>query len=87
MSGRNIVLHHFYCLNCGNESISLPRKKGFQHSKFHRKKMYCIFCKEEINHIECKNYEEVIEFKENFEKGVYINEAEESISWINRGVL
>ena len=76
------VEHSFYCLKCGQKGIPLARKAGHQHKSFHRKKLFCVFCKEEVNHIECKNYAEVLEFKENFENGVYVNEAEESISYV-----
>lgn len=74
------VLHDFYCINCGNKGIPLFRQTGHKHKKMHRKKLYCIYCKEEINHIECKSLEEIEEFKKNFENGVYQNEAEESLA-------
>jgi hypothetical protein len=74
--------HVFYCMNCGRKGIPLMRKSGFQHERFHRKKLYCPFCKMEVNHVECKTYADVEEFKENFEKGVYRDEAEESISYV-----
>ena len=35
-----------------------------------------------VNHIECKTYDDVIEFKENFENGVYKDEAEASLSYV-----
>lgn len=76
------VEHSFYCLKCGQKGIPLARKEGHQHKSFHRKKLFCVFCKEEVNHIECKNYAEVLEFRENFENGVYLDEAEESISYV-----
>ena len=76
------IEHSFYCLQCGRKGIPLARKEGRQHKSFHRKKMYCVFCKEELNHIECKNYAEVLEFRENFENGVYVDEAKESISYV-----
>lgn len=41
-----------------------------------------MFCKEEVNHIECKTFDEVEEFKENFANGVYKDEAEASISYV-----
>lgn len=74
--------HDFYCMKCGKKGIPLARKKGFQHGKMHRKKLYCLFCKEEVNHIECRTFADVEEFKENFEMGVYKDEAEESISYV-----
>ena len=77
---KNFAEHNFYCIQCGNRGIPLMRKQGFKHEKLHRKKLYCIYCQTEINHIECKTPEEVKEFKTNFENGVYIDEAKESIS-------
>ena len=45
-------------------------------------KMKCPYCKTELNCIECKNDEDVYEFKENFEKGVYENEVEDSLHYL-----
>ena len=78
----SMVLHNFYCINCGNKGIELMRKQGSQHGKIHRKKLYCIHCKTEVNHIECKTFEEVEEFKINFENGVYEDEAKESLYFV-----
>lgn len=64
-------IHRFLCVGCGQEGIPLPRSVGYDKGKFHKKKLYCPNCKKEINHIECRNDEEVRQFKENFEKGVY----------------
>ena len=74
--------HDFYCMNCGRKGIPLSRRVSLQHGKFHRKKLYCIYCKEEVNHIECRTPEEVEEFKENFENGVYKDEAQDSLSYV-----
>ena len=72
-------LSRFFCLNCGEETISLPRKKGKQRKSFHRKKLYCYHCQNTINCVECKNDEDIQIFKEEFSKGVYENEAQESL--------
>ncbi len=74
--------HSFYCIKCGNKGIPLMRRQGFKHEGMHRKKLYCIHCKQEINHIECRTYEEVEEFRLNFENGVYKDEAEESVRYV-----
>jgi hypothetical protein len=74
--------HSFYCIQCGNKGIPLMRKEGFQHGKHHRKKLYCPCCRQEVNHVECKTYDDVIEFKENFENGVYKDEAQASICYV-----
>ena len=82
MAKRGYAEHSFYCLQCGQRGIPLARPQGFKHEKMHRKKLYCIYCKQEVNHVECKDYAEVEEFKYNFMNGVYKNEAEESISHV-----
>lgn len=78
----NFSEHSFYCIKCGNKGVPLMRKQGYKHKRFHRKKLYCIHCKEEVNHIECQTDDEVYQFKMDFEKGVYTNEAEESVHYV-----
>ena len=58
------------------------RKQGFKHEGMHRKKLYCVHCKTEVNHVECKTFDEVEEFRVNFENGVYKDEAKESLSFV-----
>ena len=79
---QRVELHDFYCLKCGNKGIGVFRNVGFQRERFHRKRLYCPFCKEEVNHIECKTYEEVQIFKDAFERGEFKDEAEESVSYL-----
>ena len=74
--------HEFYCMKCGNKGIPLTRNQGHQHGRFHRKKLFCLYCREEVNHIECKTPEDVAEFRKNFELGVYKDEAEDSVSYL-----
>ena len=74
--------HEFYCMKCGNKGIPLARNQGHQHGRFHRKKLFCLYCREEVNHIECKTPEDVAEFRKNFELGVYKDEAEDSVSYL-----
>lgn len=78
----NFDAHDFYCIKCGNKGIPLNRKKSLQHGKFHRKRLYCPFCKIEVNHIECRNQADIEEFKMNFANGDYIEEAQESIEFV-----
>lgn len=76
--------HVFYCINCGNRGIPLPRKTGFAREKFHRKNLYCPYCKTVINMIECRNQDEEDEFKRMFEEGYFIDEATESLALSRR---
>lgn len=80
-----VEYNDFYCLNCG-QPITLPRKSGHQYLSGHRKVLYCPFCRETVNHVECKTPEDVAEFRKNFELGVYKDEAEDSVSYL-RGRL
>lgn len=66
--------HKFFCPFCGEEGIPLMRKMGHKHGKFHRKKLYCIHCKKETNHIEITNLDEELTFFENLALGVYDDE-------------
>lgn len=73
--------HNFYCLNCGRKGISIARNRGFKREKLHRKRMYCPWCKIDINHIECNTLDEIEIFKSNFLKGLYAQEALDSMSY------
>ena len=53
-----------------------------KYSKFYNSIFWNNYLGEEVNHIECKDLEEVEAFKLNFKNGVYINEAEESVSHV-----
>ena len=52
--GAIILENEFYCCKCGKKGFSIPRKDGQQREAGHQKKMWCINCKEVINHVECK---------------------------------
>ena len=79
---QRVELHDFYCLKCGNKGIGVFRNMGFQRERFHRKRLYCPFCKEGVNHIECKTYEEVQIFKEAFERGEFLFLVLESVFYL-----
>lgn len=73
-----VEYHDFYCMNCGNK-YTLPRRANRKKESMHRKVLYCPFCKKEVNHIEVKNYLEKQIFLENFQKGLYYQECQESL--------
>ena len=81
MSGYEI--HKFFCMQCGKEGLPLQRKVNHRHGKHHRKKLWCPYCKREVNHVECRNDQEVQEFKEAFAAGAYVEELAESIKVID----
>lgn len=65
----------FFCTGCGREGISIHRKKGQERKGGHLKKLYCLFCKDEVNHVEIKtngNYD-LEDFKREFECGRFVD--------------
>ena len=89
MSKRKVVDYHtFYCMNCGKEIFQLPRARSHQYQKHHRKVLYCPWCKNNCNAIECRSYEEIENFKEAYAAGEYAEEAKESINFLkNYGMV
>ena len=87
MRGNASTINDFYCLNCGKKGIPLPRPVSLLRSNGHRKKMYCPFCKIEVNHIECSSYEEKMQFIEDFNAGKYKEEAINSINFVKSEVV
>lgn len=76
--------HSFYCLNCGKAGIPLARRDSFKRERMHRKKLYCPWCKMTVNHIECRSEEDIYNFKQDFENGVYKAELQESLDFIQK---
>lgn len=77
--------HEFICLNCGRVGIPIFRKAGQEREQYHRKKLYCIWCKTEVNHIEVRNDYEKATIREAYDNGAFIEEAQESVIAIKEG--
>lgn len=90
-SKRNVINryedHSFYCMNCGKKGIPIWRDKSKLHSKDHRKVLYCPFCRETVNHVEVRNFEEKEKFLQNFEAGNFKEEAAASIAFVKNQVI
>ena len=73
---------HFYCTQCGNEGIPVQRKQGQERSGGHLKKLYCIYCKEEVNHVEIKENDSYTyeDFREEYELGRFKEGNRENIN-------
>ena len=80
-------IHRFFCINCGNEGIPLARKTSLNKAAFHRKKLYCPYCQCNVNHVECRTEEEVLQFKKDFNKKIFKEEAIESIESSNKKII
>lgn len=79
---KKFSIHSFYCPMCGKKTMELPRSKSAQREVFHRKKLYCPWCKMTLNQIEIKNDEEYFNFKKTFEEGGFKGEVADSLSFI-----
>ena len=46
----------FYCTRCGHQGIPVIRRPGHCREAGHLKKLFCLHCKQEVNHVECKPF-------------------------------
>lgn len=44
----------YFCTLCGNGGIPIMRIKGKEREPGHLKKLWCLHCRKETNHVECK---------------------------------
>ena len=56
MKNNNFTISRMFCCNCGKEGIPITRKFGHYRNAGHLKKLYCIYCGKEWNHVEIRPY-------------------------------
>ena len=56
MSKHNAVMSEFYCTQCGRKGLPIWRKTGAEREGGHLKKIFCLNCQQETNHVECKPF-------------------------------
>lgn len=56
MNKKSFLLSKMYCTCCGNRGIDIARRFGKYREPGHLKKLYCIYCKEEKNHVEIRPF-------------------------------
>lgn len=66
--------HRFFCTRCGNEGLPVYRNAASQRGKGHLKKLWCIHCKDEVNHYECYTAQDIEKFRRKFENGDFEND-------------
>ena len=49
----NPEISEMYCTCCGRKGVPIPRNEKMRKSG-HLKKLYCIYCKKEQNHVEIR---------------------------------
>lgn len=52
---RNISLSDFYCTKCGNKGIPVFRTPGKEKEPGHLKKLFCLYCQDEVNMVEIRS--------------------------------
>ena len=77
----NMTPSRFFCTQCGREGIPVQRKKGQEREGGHLKKLYCMYCKQEVNHAEVRDIGGYTEedFRREFEAGRFVDGKREEI--------
>lgn len=73
MRGCNFSISDFYCTKCGNKGVPIPRRDSRVREKGHLKRLYCIYCKDVVNHVEIRAFDNYTyeDFKQDFEEGKF----------------
>ena len=73
MRGCNFTISDFYCTKCGNKGVPIPRRDNRVREKGHLKRLYCIHCKDVVNHIEIRVFDNYTyeDFKKDFDEGKF----------------
>lgn len=71
----NFTISDFYCVECGQKGISLPRKPGQQREAGHLKKLWCLNCRKEQNFAEIRQFGSYTykDFKLEFDLGRFVD--------------
>lgn len=67
----HLECHEFYCTHCGNRGLNVWRNQASQRGRGHLKKLYCPYCKTEVNHYECYDEKDVKRFFRKFNNGSF----------------
>lgn len=79
----NFSVHQFMCPICGKETIPVARRTSHQRFKGHRKWLYCPWCHKQVNTYECRNEEELMDFRAKFETGEISQSYEAELASMN----
>lgn len=56
MAKNNLFISDFYCVFCGKQGIPIPRKASKTHEAGHLKRLFCVHCGKETNHVEIRPF-------------------------------
>lgn len=73
-----IIIDDFFCTQCGSRGIPIPRRKGAERESGHLKRLFCLKCGCEINHVECRSGSKYTydDFKLEFDYGNFDKEGQ-----------
>ena len=54
--GKFITDNLYYCTQCGLRGMPIVRMKGKEREAGHLKKLWCLNCQKETNHVECRPF-------------------------------
>ena len=76
-NGNKVTISSFYCTQCGNEGVPLPRKVGQAREAGHLKNMFCLTCGKETNHVEIRHFGSYTkeDFDLEFETGRFLEDG------------
>ena len=79
----NFIENEFYCTQCGNKGIPIQRKRGQEREAGHLKKIYCLKCGIQTNHVEVKPYTKYTfdDFKTEFEYANFDENGQRKITY------
>ena len=82
-NNNSYIISDFYCTKCGNKGIALPRKTKKIREPGHLKKLYCPYCREVVNHVECRGIGkyDYDDFLIEFNNGNFDAEGNRKIPW------
>ena len=53
---KTALISEFYCTECGKKGIPVARHPGQHRKPGHLKKLFCLHCQKEVNHVEIRPY-------------------------------
>lgn len=68
----------FYCTQCGRKGLPIIRHKGKAREAGHLKKIFCLTCQKETNHVEVRPHTRYTfeDFKTEFEYGNFTEDGQ-----------
>ena len=72
----------YYCTQCGKKGIPIVRSKRAREAG-HLKKLYCLHCQQETNHVECRGFGQYNynDFLIEYQNGNFTENGERRLPW------